>query len=505
MAALSSEEIAAINAEHATIIKKLCQDEIDRHARELLGEDATVQEAQPAQISNLLHFEPECSRKELSIGEVMAGYDVEHNKVLQMPDYVEEESNRSLAFAKHFHANIDEMLKHIPVRCRDFYYLAEQRLSMLAMTTRLPCNTYTKLRISGDAMYNVSFNGGRRKGFVHQQNLTAHKLSVVKLNLNPTGSGKTTGAAVAALSSIVDDGKWEEFQKSSLDLLSERTVDPHTGLCEGEAPHMVKLARLVICLVNSTTIGQWEKEVRSVSHGLRDLNPDHQLKIWRDGVTTHSIQDAYDLRDEQDRSVPVFWILPMRVESLKVLRDHPNYSYAALVLDEMIQPMAARSKQPESKALFNYMVTRMFAQIGEFKLSHAPFPCSIRSRPPWACSRRRRSGSPATRGAWPWAGRIFCPCPRFPSWRAPAAGRRFRRRLSKCARFGSLRPRTLCAGRWATRCSGSCRARSSCKSCTSARARWPDTWRACKGAIRTRWCARRSPTLPSPFWKTTIR
>ena len=53
MTTLSSEEIAAINAEHATIIKKLCQDEIDRHARELLSEDAAVQEAQPAQISNL--------------------------------------------------------------------------------------------------------------------------------------------------------------------------------------------------------------------------------------------------------------------------------------------------------------------------------------------------------------------------------------------------------------------------------------------------------------------
>ena len=40
--------------------------------------------------------------------------------MLQMPSYVEEESNRSLAFAKHFHENIEEMLKHVPVRCRDF-------------------------------------------------------------------------------------------------------------------------------------------------------------------------------------------------------------------------------------------------------------------------------------------------------------------------------------------------------------------------------------------------
>lgn len=127
-------------------------------------------------IGDLLNMADGVQRKEVSIQEIMASADAQHSAVLAKQWFVRESSNREKAFAKYALDLLPALLCTVPVRCKDFYLLPEQRLAILTMITALPVDVYVNCEIPREAMEVITPRGSRKMPFSVRYRLEKNKL-----------------------------------------------------------------------------------------------------------------------------------------------------------------------------------------------------------------------------------------------------------------------------------------------------------------------------------------
>ncbi len=185
-------------------------------------------------------------------------------------------------------------------------------------------------------------------------------------------------AIMAALSLLCSDARWKALKSSFRELLEDRTREEHSGVCRIDNTDHARLARLAIMFVPATTLSHWHKTAQSAVFGVKEcFGPATEVIVWR-GLSGRE----QNMQEALDCGRPVLWIMPMESDSMQVVRKHPNIHYAVRIFDELNVPMRSRYEQPESLAMYNYIVSlRTLVNLRTYApciLSHAPSPrCAI--------------------------------------------------------------------------------------------------------------------------------
>lgn len=361
---LSKDQQDSINAEHAAVIKGLMSKfiggefggEMDHDPGEE-HDDAPRSNSfgQAAdRVGEMLTMRSDETRKFLPIEAIMKSADEQHNAVLQKEHYVAERSNRDAVLAQHIFKNVGEFIKEVPIRCKEFELLPEQRVAIMAMTNALPVETFTEVEISNESMANITRKGARKQAFKVKYNLEAGALPVFTLADYSTGAGKTVMAVMAALVLLCSPERWLEMRRNYKDLLRIRIRERDSGLCKGGSPETAKIARVAIIFAPMTIMNHWYKTAMSAVFGVREIfGGELDVVVWK-GIS------AGNLRDAHESGKPHLWILPMESDSMRVVRAYPDIGYAVRIFDELNMRMAARYDQQESTPMFNYVVRPFF-------------------------------------------------------------------------------------------------------------------------------------------------
>lgn len=364
---LSDNEIVQINADHCAQIRKLLQPHIINsstqstplsraeflsQSREYaqayrLGYDGRVRNGDPLlDVFSNLGDDP----AEIPMSELMASADRQHAKVLEKPFFVEETSNRDQVFAKYIYENIDTLIQHVPVRCRDFYLLPIQRVAIIAMTTPMPVETFTELHIPRSAMEELSESRCRKMPYKVRYSLEANMLPSITLASYCTGSGKTIMATMAALSLLCSAEKWAALQASYRDIVRSRIREADSGLTKGEELASMQLARLAIIFAPPSMMTHWFNTAKAAMHGFKEQNNfTEDIIVWRGYSSYQNIAEAHALNK------PVLLIVPLDSATKDLERKTPGIGYAVRIFDELNLPMSARYDQPESIPCFTYI------------------------------------------------------------------------------------------------------------------------------------------------------
>ena len=370
MPAWSRQKQEEHNAEHCKRIRALVNDVLSNLSTSSGAGGASLPD-QPANAGEEMETEEEFVEEEwhsvdplavpagktrhfLSIEEVMEGADKQHNAVLEKAWFITEESNRVQVLCEYLRDNVDELIKKVPLRCKEFILLWEQRLAILVMLSPLPKETFCKLSISTDAMYQInSALRARKKPFTSEVCLAAGWLPNFLVADSCTGSGKTIMAIMVLLARLLDKENWEDLNASYDTIVRMRKINPHAGLCRGSTCVDGKLARVGVVFAPAHLIGHWYKTAQSAVLGAREVYGQQlHINVWK-GLTGHSLREVYE--SAPGGGVPTLWIVPMESKSMKVLRDHPDIGVAGAIYDELSMPMSARSDAPESVVAFNYI------------------------------------------------------------------------------------------------------------------------------------------------------
>tara|TARA_Y100000748_G_scaffold292871_1_gene281831 strand:+ start:51 stop:650 length:600 start_codon:yes stop_codon:yes gene_type:complete len=124
----------------------------------------------------------------VSIADILASSNRQRDRVVSLPSFVTEKTNRSRLVAKYVLKHLDELLLGTPARTTNFELLASQRLAVLVMTTPLPRESYVELNITRDAMNGLTGSGARKQGFDVRMALPAGSLPVLSLADFSTGA-----------------------------------------------------------------------------------------------------------------------------------------------------------------------------------------------------------------------------------------------------------------------------------------------------------------------------
>ena len=357
----SQFDIDAINKKHLVQIRSLC-DEVIKTSSQSRTPRAPVLEYDGArshavddrdhdEMGALLAIPENQDCHKLTIAQVLESADIQHSKLLECPWYVSEESNKDLEVAKHIHANVPELLKKIPHRCRDFDLLSEQRLAIASIIDPLPVETWTNLKIPRSSMEQLTPPGCRKQEFCEKYYLERNRLPMFTVADLSTGSGKTIMAIMAALIMLVDVERWANMKKEFKDILYSRRREQYSGLVSGTGIESMCLARLCICYVPGTVVTHWYRTAESAIFGIREtFGADTKVNLWKGKSTHHSIRAAYELDQ------PVLWILPMEASSLDVELKFPECVYPVRIMDELNVKMQKKYQGEMSSPLFTYIV-----------------------------------------------------------------------------------------------------------------------------------------------------
>lgn len=493
MATLSAARMTEINKAHSKRIRKLLREFLKsdpapkpcvppvRDADGDEGEDdmarwrrrrhawAWQDQADRDEMSDLLRMEDGQSRKELTIDQIMDSADRQHTAVLEKPWYVSEESNRDRLMASHILENLDELLSTIPVRCKEFMLLPEQRLAIIAMTQPLPKESFIKCEITRESMTHITGHRARKQPFSVQFSLEGLTLPTWSIADFCTGSGKTIMAIQAALHLLCNRQSWKGLTDNYHNLLRDRLRDTHSGLIKLDHMDNARLAKLAIMFVPGTVLDHWFRTCKSAVHGIKDIYGSQiDVLVWKGNSRDYSIQEAYQC------GKPVLWVKTMEADSLRDTRATPDIGYAVRIYDELNAKMKTRYDQPESTPLFNYIVG------GASQSSHSPSPLALpvlpvlpvlspfqssrphahRPRPPSRPSPAPPPARPATRSASrsattsaPWARSSS-------TWRSRTTAKS-RRRSPTSARCACSRRQSSCAASSPAASSTTCRPASS--------------------------------------------
>ena len=207
-------------------------------------------------------------------------------------------------------------------------------------------------------------------------------------------------AVMAALSLLCHREGWDNLKASYADLLKARVREKDSGLLKMDGIGEPKLARLAIIFVPNTMLTHWVRTAQSAVFGVKETFGAHtDVLVWRGLHREHSVRDAYQ------SGKPVLWILPMESDSIKAIRTTPEIGYAVCIFDELNAKMKTRYDQPESTALFYYIV-RAYAlkhacDTQMHEISHLNPLCPRRPRLRSNRFRVPRRATRATRCAWP--------------------------------------------------------------------------------------------------------
>jgi len=318
-------------------------------------------------VGDMLNLPGDLVRKEIPMKDIMESADAQHNEVLKKPWYVTERSNRDRVLAKFILDNVDTLIKEVPIRCKDFDLLPEQRVAIMAMTNPMPVETFTSVEISHDAMKEITRAGARKQPFNVKYNIEAGALPVFTIADYCTGSGKTIMAIMAALSLLCCRERWTQLKTEYKDIYRNRIRERDSGLCKGGSPDTAKIARMAIMFVPATMLSHWYKTANSAVFGIKEIFGQHlDVLVWKGlGCRGHeqSMQEAYQ------SGKPVLWVLPMEADSMKSVRQYPDIGYAVRIFDELNMTMRTRYDQLESTPCFNYVTQATIESLE--KATHA--------------------------------------------------------------------------------------------------------------------------------------
>ena len=304
-------------------------------------------------VGDMLNLPEGVEKKEIPMKDIMESADAQHNEVLKKPWYVTERSNRDRVLARFILDNVDTLIEEVPIRCKDFDLLPEQRVAIMAMTNPMPVETYTSVEISYDAMKEITRSGARKQPFNVKYNIEAGALPVFTIADYCTGSGKTIMAIMAALSLLCCRERWTQLKTEYKDIYRNRIRERDSGLCKGGSPDTAKLARLAIMFVPATMLSHWYKTALSAVFGVKEIfGQQLDVLVWKGlGCRGHeqTMQEAYQ------SGKPVLWVLPMEAESMRAVRQAPDIGYAVRIFDELNMTMRTRYDQLESTPCFNYV------------------------------------------------------------------------------------------------------------------------------------------------------
>ena len=377
MNVLSSEKISQINQEHSKRIRKLLRkflksddtpkpcvppvvdEDLDKeqersrlHRAEAFRRRGFRDGENRDDVLDLLKMEENQTHKELTIDDIMDSADRQHTAVLEKPWYVLEQSNRDRVMAAHILDNLDNLLSSIPVRCKDFMLLPEQRLAIIAMTLPLPKEIFIKCDITRESLSYITGVRARKQPFSVQFSLEGSCLPTWSIADFCTGSGKTIMAIQAALHLLCNRQSWKGLVDNYHKLLRTRLRDTHSGLVKLDHMDNARLAKLAIMFVPGTVLDHWFRTCKSAVHGIKDIYGQHiDVLVWKGNSRDYSIQEAYQC------GKPVLWIKTMEADSLRDTRTTPDIGYAVRIYDELNAKMKTRYDQPESTPLFNYIVS----------------------------------------------------------------------------------------------------------------------------------------------------
>ena len=379
MSSLSADKIAAINKTHSKRVRKLLREFLksdptakpcappardeDGDLEYLMGPDGRVMvqnhrrapwffQSGQDEMSDLLRMEEDQLRKELTIDQIMDSADRQHTAVLERPWYVSEDSNRDRVMASTILDNLDALLSTIPVRCKEFMLLPEQRLAIIAMTLPLPKECFIKCEITRESMTQITGHRARKQPFSAQFSLEKSTLPTWSIADFCTGSGKTIMAIQAALHLLCNHSNWKGLTDNYHDLLRDRLRDTHSGLIKLDHMANARLAKLAIMFVPGTVLDHWYRTCKSAVYGIKDIYGMHvDVLVWKGTSRDYSIQEAYQC------GKPVLWVKTMEADSLRDTRATPEIGYAVRIYDELNSKMKTRYDQPESTPLFNYIVS----------------------------------------------------------------------------------------------------------------------------------------------------
>jgi hypothetical protein len=348
---LPPSELERWNNEHAAKIKLEMQNFLTNQATADTEEpeDAAAPAAANASVcGSMLSFGTGSDQFELSIEAVMSSTDEQHTAVLKKPWFVQERSNRDCVLARHIMDHADALLKRVPLRCEDFHLLPEQRLSVLAMITPLPKETFCELKITRTAMDFITKKGARKQGFLASCNIEKNALPVFTITDSCTGSGKTIVALMAALVLLCDTERWDAFKANYISLLRTRVRENHSGLCIGSSTETEKVARVAVIFAPSNMLSHWVQTAQSAVFGAQEIyGHDLDILVWRGESAMNCMRYAY----ECDK--PILWVLPL--DNTTALRQAPEIGACVRIFDELNVKAITRTAQKESTCIYNFV------------------------------------------------------------------------------------------------------------------------------------------------------
>lgn len=176
------------NQRHAATIRAMLQDflahpQLDKPP----VDDGTLPSSGRSGLVEHLEMPEGQTKNFVSIADIIASSNRQRDRVVALPPFVQESTNRSRLVAKYVLKHLDELLRGTPARTTNFELLATQRLAVIVMTTSLPREAYCSLEITRDAMSALTGSGARKQGFECRMALPAGSLPVFSLADFSTG------------------------------------------------------------------------------------------------------------------------------------------------------------------------------------------------------------------------------------------------------------------------------------------------------------------------------
>jgi hypothetical protein len=348
----SQEKIDTINATHLKSIRLACLMEMKADAGSHLQEEQNDGNEfdEEEDMGELLKFPPNTDAHKLSIEQVMKSANVQNEKLLKVPSFVNEYTNKNIASAEFIFEHADKLLQQVPVASREFDLLPEQRIAIIAAATPVPKELKTELTISRASMEAITASGCRKQPFNARYYLKEGRMPMFSVFDYPPGSGKTVMALMSALIILVNTDKWKTLKREFQGTLESRNCEQFSGLVRGDDIQSMKLARLCIVYVPSTVLAHWYKTAQSAIYGIREVYGQHlDIILWRGRSTFQSIESAYET------GKPVLWIMPMEASSLDIETKTPHIAYAVRILDELNARMQKKFKTATSPPLTTFI------------------------------------------------------------------------------------------------------------------------------------------------------
>lgn len=116
-------------------------------------------------VGDMLSLPDDVQRKEIPMSDIMNMMNAQHDAVLKNPWFVRVTSNRQRVNCEFLLENLEDLLKQVPLRCKEFDLLPVQRLAIMCMVVAMPFETFTHCEIPREAMEELTEARRRKEPF----------------------------------------------------------------------------------------------------------------------------------------------------------------------------------------------------------------------------------------------------------------------------------------------------------------------------------------------------